>query len=248
MPWRNGASPSGLWPCAPASTTRRSRGSSPAVARRRCAPRSQSSKSLRPVPDAPTGQVTDLPRAPVGTYPLSPCWRARVRRAWQLSEGCDMPHGPTDHRAIQVRARFCRRCGSALPDDGQCAPCAAREQARNAFIIPRPSQLGRGSAKAVPDPVDDLQPLFPERHSPQGDSSAISSGFRAKLAAMRSNNGIAAATRTRSPDGARGAQYVATSWGPRSAWREPAKAPPVEPVIAIAAGLLSGVVVAILLR
>ena len=32
MPWRNGASASGRWPCAPASTTRRSRSCSPAVA------------------------------------------------------------------------------------------------------------------------------------------------------------------------------------------------------------------------
>ena len=98
----------------------------------------------------------------------------------------------------QARARFCRRCGSAVPNDGHFAACAAHELARNAFIIPRPSQLGHGLEEVARDPVDDLQPLIPEPHSPLGDSSAIS-GFRAKLAAVRSKSGMAAATGEQSP-------------------------------------------------
>jgi hypothetical protein len=147
----------------------------------------------------------------------------------------------------QAPARFCRRCGSVIPNDGHCAACAASEEARNAFIIPRPSQLGHGSANVALDPVDDLQPLMPERHSPKRDSSAIA-GLRATWAGMGSKNGIAAARYERTPDRAPSARYDAISWSPRSAWREAAKAVPVEAVIAIAAGLLSGVVVAILLR
>ena len=146
----------------------------------------------------------------------------------------------------RARVRFCRRCGSALPNDAPCAACVPREQARDAFIIPRPSQLGHGLAEVALDPVVDSQPLIPEGHRPKADSSTIS-GFRAKWAAMRKENGVAAATRERSPDQA-GARYDAIPWSPLSAWREAARAAPVEAVIAIAAGILSGVVVPILLR
>ena len=147
----------------------------------------------------------------------------------------------------RARARFCRRCGSALPNDGPCAACVAREQAHDAFIIPRPSQLGHGLAEVALDPMVDSQPLIPEGHRPKGDSSPIS-GYRAKWAAMRNKNGVAAATRERSPHRAPGARYGAIPWGPPSAWREAAREAPVEAVIAIAAGILSGVVVPILLR
>ena len=74
------------------------------------------------------------------------------------------------------------------------------------------------------------------------------SGYRAMWAAMRNKYGIAAATSERSPDQAPSARYDAIPWGPRSAWREAARAARVEAVIAIAAGILSGVVVPILLR
>ena len=148
---------------------------------------------------------------------------------------------------FRARVRFCRRCGSALANDGPCAACVAREQARDAFIIPRPSQLGHGLAKVALDPVVDSQPLIPEGNRPKGDSSTIS-GYRAKWAAIRNENGVAAATRERSPNQAPGARYGAILWGPPSAWREAARAAPVEAVIAIAAGILSGVVVPLLLR
>lgn len=145
------------------------------------------------------------------------------------------------------RARFCRRCGSALANDGHCAACVALEKARDAFTIPRPSQLGHGSTKVALDPVVDFQPLIPEGHKPKVDSPTIS-GHRAKWAAKRNKNGIAAARRERNPDQAPSARYDTIPWGPRSAWREAARAASVEAVIAIAAGILSGVVVATLLR
>ena len=94
------------------------------------------------------------------------------------------------------KARFCGRCGSAVSDDGSCAGCVAREQARKAFIIPRPSQLGHGSAI---DPADDLpQPISEPRSSWEGPPTTIGLGER--LAALRGEFGPAAAAPDQTPD------------------------------------------------
>ncbi len=109
-------------------------------------------------------------------------------------------------------ARLCGRCGSALADDGHCAACMAREQARNAFIIPRPSQLGHGSANVASEAVDDLKSLLSERQAPGRGSPAIS-GLRARLEAVRSGYGNAVATLERSPERFPAPRYDATSRG-----------------------------------
>ena len=82
------------------------------------------------------------------------------------------------------RARSCGRCGAAVNDDGLCAGCVALEQARTAFIIPRPSQLGHRSAQVASIALDDVRPLIPERHLPL-ENVPPTSGLRGRLAAIR---------------------------------------------------------------